>query len=131
MVFGILSLSLLLHSQRFGRCVLRPSSSVSCRTREPTQNFLPRPLFNPLRSLALIPLNIVPSSTKIPEQGWRTHRPKRYEYNIKDEKTIVQKPWIIKITKARGGARGVTVIVVGNGHGDTSSNPGRDWLHFT
>ena len=29
------------------------------------------------------------------------------------------------------GARGVTVIVVGNGHGETSSNPGRDWLHFT
>ena len=25
-----------------------------------------------------------------------------------------------------GGARGVIVIVVGNGHGDTSSNPGRD-----
>ena len=24
------------------------------------------------------------------------------------------------------GARGVIVIVVGNGHGDTSSNPGRD-----
>ena len=30
-----------------------------------------------------------------------------------------------------GGARGVVVIVVGNGHGDSSSNPGRDWLHFT
>ena len=30
-----------------------------------------------------------------------------------------------------GGALGVMVIVVGNGHGDTSSNPGRDWLHFT
>ena len=30
-----------------------------------------------------------------------------------------------------GGARGVVVIVVGKGHGDTSSNPGRDWLHFT
>ena len=29
------------------------------------------------------------------------------------------------------GACGVVVIVVGNGHGDTSSNPGRDWLHFT
>ena len=29
-----------------------------------------------------------------------------------------------------GGARGVVVIVVGNGHGDMSSNPGRDWLHF-
>ena len=30
-----------------------------------------------------------------------------------------------------GGARGVTVIVLGNEHGDTSSNPGPDWLHFT
>ena len=30
-----------------------------------------------------------------------------------------------------GGARGVMVIVVGNGHGDSSSNPGRDWLDFT
>ena len=29
------------------------------------------------------------------------------------------------------GARCVMVIVVGNGHSDTSSNPGRDWLHFT
>ena len=31
----------------------------------------------------------------------------------------------------RGGVRGVMVIVVGNGHGDMSSNPGRDWKHFT
>ena len=31
----------------------------------------------------------------------------------------------------KGGSSGVMVIVVGNGHGDTSSNPGRDWLHFT
>ena len=30
-----------------------------------------------------------------------------------------------------GGARGVMVIIVGNGHSDTSSNPGQDWLHFT
>ena len=30
-----------------------------------------------------------------------------------------------------GGARGVVIIVVGNGHGDTCSNPRRDWLHFT
>ena len=29
------------------------------------------------------------------------------------------------------GARGVIVIVAGNEHGDTSSNPGRDSLHFT
>ena len=26
-----------------------------------------------------------------------------------------------------GDARGVMVIVVGSGHGDTSSNPGQDW----
>ena len=26
----------------------------------------------------------------------------------------------------KGGVCGVMVIVVGNGHGDTSSNPGRD-----
>ena len=38
---------------------------------------------------------------------------------------------IIIIIIIIGGARGVTVIVVGNGHDDTSSNPGRDWLHFT
>ena len=29
------------------------------------------------------------------------------------------------------GPRGVMVIAVGNGHGNTSSNAGRDWLHFT
>ena len=28
------------------------------------------------------------------------------------------------------GARGVIVIVAGNGLGNTSSNPGPDWLHF-
>ena len=33
---------------------------------------------------------------------------------------------IIIINGYRGGARGVMVIVVGNGHGDTSSNPRRD-----
>ena len=35
------------------------------------------------------------------------------------------------VSATYGGSRGVMVIVVGNGHGDTSSNPGRDWLHFT
>ena len=29
------------------------------------------------------------------------------------------------------GARGVMVIIAGYGHGDTSSNPRPDWLHFT
>ena len=30
-----------------------------------------------------------------------------------------------------GGAHGIMVIVVRNGHSDTSSNPGCNWLHFT
>ena len=33
---------------------------------------------------------------------------------------------IYKLYNKQGGARGIMVIVVGNGHGDTSSNPGRD-----
>ena len=33
---------------------------------------------------------------------------------------------IFSALSSKGGARGVIVIVVGNGHGDTSSNPGRD-----
>ena len=36
-----------------------------------------------------------------------------------------------RCTRHNRGARGVVVIVVENGHGDTSSNPGRDWLNFT
>ena len=38
---------------------------------------------------------------------------------------------IVSSTNGCGGARGVMVIVAGYGHGDTSSNPGPDWLHFT
>ena len=30
-----------------------------------------------------------------------------------------------------GGVHGVMAIIAGNGHGDTSSSPWRDWLHFT
>ena len=32
---------------------------------------------------------------------------------------------------SKKGTRGIMVIVIGNGHGDMSSNPGRNWLHFT
>ena len=32
----------------------------------------------------------------------------------------------VQYIQTNGGARGVMVIVTGNGHGDTSSNPGRD-----
>ena len=38
---------------------------------------------------------------------------------------------ILANEKIGGGARGVMVIVMGNGHGDTSSNPERGWSHFT
>ena len=33
--------------------------------------------------------------------------------------------------KKKGVAHGVMVIVGGNRQGDSSSNPGREWLHFT
>ena len=41
--------------------------------------------------------------------------------------------WSVKVLDAHINiyACGVMVIVVGNGHGDISSNPGPDWLHFT
>ena len=47
----------------------------------------------------------------------------------------IQTDWKIKSnrpdTVVKDYKSGVMVIVVGKGHGDTSSNPGRDWLHFT
>ena len=49
------------------------------------------------------------------------------EYYIMCTKMVVIIIIIIKI----GGARDVMVNVGGNGHCDTSSNPGRDRLHFT
>ena len=52
-----------------------------------------------------------------PEERQKTYWSKCCEYNNKDEVN----------SSNIGGARGVMVIVVGNGHGDTSSNPGRDW----
>ena len=57
-VFRLLSSSLLLYSQHFAQCILRPSSGVSCWTQEPTQNFEPRPLFNLWGLLAPILLTI-------------------------------------------------------------------------
>ena len=56
-VFGLLSSSLFLFPQRFGRYVLRPSLGV-CWTREPSRNFELRPLLNPRGSPVLIPLAI-------------------------------------------------------------------------
>ena len=45
-----------------------------------------------------------------------------------NDKTLKERKDWLTLT---GGARGVMVIIVGNTYGDTSSNPGRDWLHFT
>ena len=56
-VFGQLS-SLFLYSHRFNRYIFRPSSGVSCWTRQLSQNFELRPLFNPRGLLALIPFTI-------------------------------------------------------------------------
>ena len=47
------------------------------------------------------------------------------------EQSMIVEPMTIPIYILHGGARGVMVIVVGNGLGDTSLNPGRDRLHFT
>ena len=41
-------------------------------------------------------------------------------------KQVKEKHSVYKKKSQFGGACGVMVIVVGNGHGDTSSNPGRD-----
>ena len=56
-VFGLLSSSLLLFPQRFGRYVLRLSSGVG-RTHEPTRNSELRPLLNP-RELPVLSHNRV------------------------------------------------------------------------
>ena len=73
-LFGLLSSSLLLSVQGFGRCALRTSLCISCRTREPScrnrqpsQNFEPNPLFSPRGYPVLIPLTIVDYDLKVPE----------------------------------------------------------------
>ena len=43
---------------------------------------------------------------------------------VKTQRSIFQGDLLSLILFVIGGARGVMVIVVGKGHGDTSSNPG-------
>ena len=53
---------------------------------------------------------------------------------ITNETKMLLWKWLVdfnSMSTHHGGARGVMVIVAGYGHGDTSSNPGPDWLHFT
>ena len=56
-VFRLLSSSLLLFPQHFGRYVLQPSSGI-CQTLELSQNFKLRPLLNPRGSPILSPENM-------------------------------------------------------------------------
>ena len=53
-------------------------------------------------------------------------------FRVSDISKETSKPYCIYHTGYKlNSACGVMVIVTGNGHGDTSSNPGWDWLHFT
>ena len=54
-----------------------------------------------------------------------------FESSVDEKYMSIENKETTATTTKSGGARGVMVIVVGYGHGDTSSNPGRDWLHFT
>ena len=49
--------------------------------------------------------------------------------NLLDMQLLLQ--FIYNKYSHSGGAHGVMVIIIGNGHGDTSSNLRQDWLHFT
>ena len=91
--FGLLSSSLLLFPQRFGRHVLRPSSGVF-RTLEPSRNFELRPLLNPRGYLSRLHGFNKGRSSKFrecsqlqqtPEEDRMTYRPKRCGNNNKDE----------------------------------------------
>ena len=52
-------------------------------------------------------------------------------HDIYNNSTLYIYIYIYIYIYVKKGARGTMVIVMGNGHGNTSSNPGRDWLHFT
>ena len=92
--------------------------------------YLPVPMTNRKNSIIFIHLAYMfrcgkRDNCKMPANKW---------YCLHCRRTFVQSGFQLTVTewiKQSGGARGVMVIVVGHGHGDTSSNPGRDWLHFT
>ena len=83
-------------------------------------------------SYHVVSFRLLTSSTGIPR---RTAIPLFTNHNVTASQSTrghqeqTQNPY--QQSLYNNGARGVMVIVVGNGHGDTSSNPGRDWLHFT
>ncbi len=64
---------------------------------------------NGLGDLGSIPGRVIPKTQKM----------------VLDAALLSTQHYKVRI-KGKGGALGVVVIVVGNGHGDMSSNPGRD-----
>ena len=55
-IFGLLYSSS--NSQRFSRCVFRPSSGISCQNREPARNFQLNPFIQSRAKIGLISLTI-------------------------------------------------------------------------
>ena len=76
-LFGLLSSSLLLYSQRFGRSALRPSSGPSCRLRQEGSQVW--------KEGSRVRKESSRVRQEAPEEGRRADRPKRCEYNNKDE----------------------------------------------
>ena len=58
------------------------------------------------------------------ERGRWAHSPEKYRTEVNSTKTETSND--CNVNWKKGGARGVMVIVVGNEHGDMSSNLGRD-----
>ena len=65
--------------------------------------------------------------------GWYAIKPKSKPTSPNKKCYWYHTPWSwhADSVDSLGGAHGVMVIVPGNGHSDTVSNPGRDCLHFT
>ena len=64
---------------------------------------------------------------KLSSSGFCHHRGQQRKNTRKRDRQMLEP---CERTKTQGGARGVMVIVTGYRHGDTSSIPGQDWLHF-
>ena len=80
---------------------------------------------------------VIEGLIKVLENEWRPskllhnwHRLEYWEVSWSLDETYYHSNFCER-PSANGGARGVMVIFVGNGYGDTSSNPRRNWLHFT
>ena len=100
----------------------------------PLANTLPTRVFtNGLEELGSIPGRVIPKTQKMVLDASllnTQHYKVRMKDKVEQSRERSNAPphlGVVAIEKGDlGGARGVMVIVVGNGHGNTSSNPGRD-----